>query len=105
MLTNVSIRQVSSKIHRVGSHFHANFVIIDGSYRLMANCVRNTTVHRIHDCVGECVREKQCVTFNFHRSRGFCELLTLSKFDVEGVLVHDDNYVHYETDDNERLVS
>ena len=95
---------VSTKIHRVHPHFHANFTIIDGSYRLMANCVKNTTVARIHDCVGECVREQRCQTFNFHRSKGFCELLTLSKFDVKGILEPDYNWVHYETDDNEKLV-
>ena len=105
LLYLISICTVSGKIHRVHPHFHANFTIIDGSRRLTANCVRNTTVQRIHDCVGECVRDKRCATFNYHRYEGFCELLTLSKFDLEGILERDDNYVHYETDDNESLVS
>ena len=97
----IFLLRIQGKILRVGHHFIANFVIVDSNSRLTSNCIRNITKNcPLKRCVKECIATIQCKTFNYHKVEGICELLTISKFDVVGVLRKQLHWVHYETDDD-----
>ena len=97
--------QVQTKIIRAFPHFTANFSIADSNSRLISQCIENTTVHNIQGCVGRCIQNPNCTTFNFHKIKGICELFKTSKFDGVGCLRLQVNWVHYETDNDAKLVS
>ena len=93
-----------SKILRVYPYFTANFVIVDANFRLVANCIKNTTVENAKGCVSICVKSEECTTINYHKTERVCELFNTSKFDDVGILRWEANWVHYETDDDANLV-
>ena len=99
---------VSSKIIRVGHHFFASFILIDSNKRLVWKepyCVQNLTDQgNVQQCVSACVLNKNCTTLNYHHDKKICELLNISKFDSLGILKFQTGWVHYETDDDVRLV-
>ena len=102
------ILYVHSKIIRIDHHFFAPFTLIDSNKRLVWKepyCVQNlTNKSTVQQCVGSCVLNKNCTTFNYHREKKICELLNKSKFDALGILQYQPGWIHYETDDDIRLV-
>ena len=102
----ITLLAVEGKILRVGKHFTGNFVIVDSNSRVTSNCVSNITKNcHLKKCVSECIAEKQCMTFNYHKKDNVCELLNISKFDAIGILQREMYWVHYETDDDASKVN
>ena len=102
----VTLLAVEGKILRVGKHFTGNFLIVDSNSRVTSNCVSNFTNNcPLKKCVSECIAEKQCMTFNYHKKENICELLNVSKFDAVGILQREVYWVHYETDDDASKVN
>ena len=103
------ILYVDNKIIRVDHHSFAPFALIDSNKRLVwreSYCVKNLTDKAtVYECVGACVLNKNCTTFNYHKEKKICELLNMSKFDALGILQYQQGWIHYETDDEIRLVS
>ena len=92
---------LEGKILRAGRNFHANFAIVDSFSRVTSNCIRNfTSNHDSRKCSMACISMEECKTFNLHEKEGICELLSISKFDVLGVLRRERHWTHYETDDD-----